>query len=153
MRRALGALLLAGAAVLASPASALSRLEIEATLAAAMTQVADQYVDPVGSRMLAVHGLRALAGLPGADAPARRAAIEQAVQAEHQAEGLAPQTRILADEILRFGDGAAREAALYAALRGMMASLDPYSRVASRAELAPPRPPRSAWNSLCEMAP
>ncbi len=138
MRRALGALLLAGAAVLASPASALSRLEIEATLAAAMTQVADQYVDPVGSRMLAVHGLRALAVLPGADAPARRAAIEQAVQAEHQAEGLAPQTRILADEILRFGDGAAREAALYAALRGMMASLDPYSRVASRAELAPP---------------
>lgn len=138
MRRALGALLLAGAAVLASPASALSCLEIEATLAAAMTQVADQYVDPVGSRMLAVHGLRALAVLPGADAPARRAAIEQAVQAEHQAEGLAPQTRILADEILRFGDGAAREAALYAALRGMMASLDPYSRVASRAELAPP---------------
>lgn len=138
MRRALGALLLAGAAVLASPASALSCLEIEATLAAAMTQVADQYVDPVGSRMLAVHGLRALAVLPGADAPARRAAIEQAVQAEHQAEGLAPQTRILADEILRFGDDAAREAALYAALRGMMASLDPYSRVASRAELAPP---------------
>lgn len=138
MRRSLRVLLLAGAVALAFPAGAMSRPEIEATLAAAMTQVVDQYVDPVASRALAVHGLRALAALPGADTPTRRAAIEQAVQAEQQAEGLAPQTRILAGEILRFADGAAREAALNAALRGMMASLDPYSRVATRAELAPP---------------
>lgn len=138
MRRSIGALLLAGA--LADPASAytLTRQEVEATLAAAMTQVTDQYVDPIDSRTLAVHGLRALKALPGADDPAHKAAIEQAVLAGHQIKGIAPQTRMLADEILRFADGKPQETALDTALRGMMAGLDTYSRVATPAELAPP---------------
>ncbi|WP_241117599.1 S41 family peptidase, partial [Achromobacter xylosoxidans] len=137
-RRSLRALLLAGAVAQATPAAALERQEIETTLAAAMTQVVNQYVDPLDSGALTVRGLRALGALPEAAAPSRQAGIEQAILAGRQAEGITPQTRILAGEILRFGDGAPREAALDAALRGMMTGLDPYSRVASRAELAPP---------------
>ncbi|MFY2596571.1 hypothetical protein ACOTHJ_00290 [Achromobacter xylosoxidans] len=137
-RRSLRALLLAGAVAQATPAAALERQEIETTLAAAMTQVVNQYVDPLDSGALTVRGLRALGALPEAAAPSRQAGIEQAILAARQAEGITPQTRILAGEILRFGDGAPREAALDAALRGMMTGLDPYSRVASRAELAPP---------------
>lgn len=138
LRRSLRALLLAGAVAQATPAAALERQEIETTLAAAMTQVVNQYVDPLDSGALTVRGLRALGALPEAAAPSRQAGIEQAILAGRQAEGITPQTRILAGEILRFGDGAPREAALDAALRGMMTGLDPYSRVASRAELAPP---------------
>lgn len=122
--------------LIAQPAKALSRDQVEATLLAAVTQVSNQYVDPLDTRSLAVHGLRALAELP--DAAARKPAIEQAVIAQDQAQGVAPQTRILADQILRFADGPPREAALAAALRGMMGSLDSYSRLAAPAELAPP---------------
>ena len=72
--------------------------------------------------------MRASSEAPGSAARARRPCTA----------GITPQTRILADEILRFAAGAAREAALDAALRGMLASLDAYSRVATRAEMAPP---------------
>ena len=132
------ALLLACGVALAPPGWAQSRQQVEGTLAAAVTQLTDQYVDPLDSRALAVHGLRALAALPGASDEARKASLAQAVQAEDKAAGITPQTRILADEILRFAAGAAREAALDAALRGMLASLDANSRVATRAEMAPP---------------
>lgn len=132
------ALLACCALAVAAPAGALPREQVEGTLAAALTQVVDQYVDPVDSRSLAVQGLRALEALPGAAGEARKAAIAQAIAAERQADGIAPQSRILAGEILRFDDGVAREAALDAALRGMMAGLDPYSRVATPAELTPP---------------
>lgn len=118
LRRSLRALLLAGAVAQATPAAAFERQEIETTLAAAMTQVVNQYVDPLDSGALTVRGLRALGALPEAAAPSRQAGIEQAILAGRQAEGITPQTRILADEILRFGDGAPREAALDAALRG-----------------------------------
>jgi len=138
MQRSLCALLLAGIVMHASAAAATTRQDIEATLAAAMTQVADQYVDPLDSRTLVVHGLRALKTLPGADAPSHKAAIEQAVLAGHLTEGMTPQIRILAGEILRFADGTPRETALDAVLRGMMAGLDAHSRVATPAELAPP---------------
>ncbi len=132
------ALLLACGIALAPPARAQSRQQVEGTLAAALTQLTDQYVDPLDSRALAVHGLRALAALPGAADDARKASIAQAIQAEDKAAGITPQTRILADEILRFDAGAPRAAALEAALRGMLASLDAHSRVATRAEMAPP---------------
>ena len=138
MRRLLQALMLAGAIVQASPAAAMARQEIEATLEAAINQVVNQYVDPIDSRVLATSGLRAIAALPDAATPSRQAEIEQAVLAGKLAEGVTPQTRILTDEILRFDDGAPREGALNAALRGMIASLDTYSRVAAPAELAPP---------------
>jgi len=138
MRRLLQALVLAGAIVQASPAAAMARQEIEATLDAAINQVVNQYVDPIDSRALATSGLRALAELPEAATPSRQTEIEQAVLAGKQADGITPQTRILTDEILRFDDGAPREGALNAALRGMIASLDTYNRVAAPAELAPP---------------
>jgi len=137
LRQSFCALLWACTIVHAS-ADAMSRQEIEATLAAAMTQVVDQYVDPLDSRVLVVHGLSALKALPGAEDPSRKAAIEQAVLTGHQTEGMTPQIRILTGEILRFDNGSPREMALDAALRGMMAGLDPYSRVATRAELAAP---------------
>lgn len=137
LRQSLCALLWACTTAHAS-AAAMTREEIEATLAAAMTQVVNQYVDPLDSRVLVVNGLSALKALPGAEDPSRKAAIEQAVLTGHQTEGMTPQIRILTGEILRFADGTPREMALDAALRGMMAGLDPYSRVATRAELAAP---------------
>ncbi|WZB73671.1 hypothetical protein WJ972_19865 [Achromobacter insuavis] len=50
----------------------------------------------------------ALAALPGAASDARKASIAQAIQAEDKAAGITPQTRILADEILRFDGRRAR---------------------------------------------
>ena len=91
------ALLLACGVALAPPGWAQSRQQVEGTLAAAVTQLTDQYVDPLDSRALAVHGLRALAALPGASDEARKASLAQAVQAEDKATGITPQTRILAD--------------------------------------------------------
>lgn len=137
LRQSLCALLWACTIVHAS-AAAMTRQEIEATLASAMTQVVNQYVDPLDSRVLVVNGLSALKALPGAEDPSRKAAIDQAVLTGHQTEGMTPQIRILTGEILRFADGTPREMALDAALRGMMAGLDAYSRVATRAELAAP---------------
>jgi carboxyl-terminal processing protease len=138
MRRLTCALLFASGIAQTPLAAAMARPEIEATLAAAMTQIVNQYVDPVDSRILVAHGLQALKALPDADHPSRQAAIEQSVLAAQQAEGITPQAYNLASEILRFADGAPRETALNAALRGMVASLDAYSRVATPAELAPP---------------
>lgn len=138
MRRSLCAVALAGAVVQAPLAAAMARQEVEATIAAAMTQIVDRYVDPLDSRTLVVHGLRELKALPGADEPSHQAAIERAVLVGHQTQGITPQTRLLADEVLRFADGASRQTALSATLRGMMAGLDAHSRVATRAELAPP---------------
>lgn len=107
LRRSLRALLLAGAVAQATPAAALERQEIETTLAAAMTQVVNQYVDPLDAGALTVRGLRALGALPEAAAPSRQAGIEQAILAGRQAEGITPQTRILAGEILTRVDGRA----------------------------------------------
>ncbi|OXC91567.1 hypothetical protein BMR85_011015 [Achromobacter sp. KAs 3-5] len=104
----------------------MTRQEIEATLASAMTQVVNQYVDPLDSRVLVVNGLSALKALPGAEDPSRKAAIDQAVLTGHQTEGMTPQIRILTGEILRFADGTPREMALDAALRGMMAGRGDY---------------------------
>lgn len=90
LRRSLRALLLAGAVAQATPAAALERQEIETTLAAAMTQVVNQYVDPLDSGALTVRGLRALGALPETAAPSRQAGIEQAILAGRQAEGITP---------------------------------------------------------------
>ncbi|WP_263915101.1 S41 family peptidase [Achromobacter sp. 79A6] len=138
MRRSAIALFAAGLAAWTAPASAQPREQVEGTLTAALTQLLNQYVDPVDTRALAMHGLRALPVLPGEADAARKAAIDQAVTAEGLAADIPEQSRILADQILRFADGPPRAAALNAALRGMMASLDAYSRVATAAELAPP---------------
>lgn len=141
MRRTAIAFFAASLAAFAAPASAQPREQVESTLEAALTQLMNQYVDPVDTRALALHGLRALQALPGQAGKAgasRQSAIDQAVAAEGQATDIPAQSRILADEILRFADGAPRDAALNAALRGMMASLDAYSRVATPAEMAPP---------------
>lgn len=138
MRRTAIALFAASLAAFAAPASAQPREQVESTLTAALTQLMNQYVDPVDTRALALHGLRALQALPGEAGASRPSAIDQAVAAEGRATDIPAQSRILADEILRFADGAPRDAALNAALRGMMASLDAYSRVATPAEMAPP---------------
>lgn len=141
MRRTAIAFFAASLAAFAAPASAQPREQVESTLTAALTQLMNQYVDPVDTRALALHGLRALQALPGQageGSASRQSAIDQAVAAEGQATDIPAQSRILADEILRFADGAPRDAALNAALRGMMASLDAYSRVATPAEMAPP---------------
>lgn len=111
LRQSLCALLWACTIVHAS-AAAMTRQEIEATLASAMTQVVNQYVDPLDSRVLVVNGLSALKALPGAEDPSRKAAIDQAVLTGHQTEGMTPQIRILTGEILRFADGTPREMAL-----------------------------------------
>lgn len=138
MRRTAIAFFVASLAAFAAPASAQPREQVESTLTAALTQLMNQYVDPVDTRALALHGLRALQALPGEAGASRQSAIDQAVAAEGRATDIPAQSRILADEILRFADGAPRDAALNAALRGMMASLDAYSRVATPAEMAPP---------------
>lgn len=138
MRRTAIAFFAASLAAFAAPASAQPREQVESTLTAALTQLMNQYVDPVDTRALALHGLRALQALPGEAGASRQSAIDQAVAAEGRATDIPAQSRILADEILRFADGAPRDAALNAALRGMMASLDAYSRVATPAEMAPP---------------
>ena len=46
-------------------ASAQPREQVESTLTAALTQLMNQYVDPVDTRALALHDLRALQALPG----------------------------------------------------------------------------------------
>ncbi|RBL85971.1 hypothetical protein DDE05_13520 [Streptomyces cavourensis] len=141
MRRSAIAIFAASLAAFAAPASAQPRELVESTLTATLTQLMNQYVDPVDTRALALHGLRALQALPGQAGEAsasRQSAIDQAVAAEGRATDIPAQSRILADEILRFADGAPRDAALNAALRGMMASLDAYSRVATPAEMTPP---------------
>lgn len=135
MRRPALALLVWLSLAMTAPASALPREQVQETLATALTQLVSQYVDPVDSRAMAIRGLRALEALPG---QSNKTLLEQAVVAEGRADGITQQARILTDEILRFPDGAQREAAVNAALRGMMAGLDPYSRVATPAEIAPP---------------
>ncbi|OWT80311.1 MULTISPECIES: hypothetical protein [unclassified Achromobacter] len=117
----------ASAALAAEPGPAAS---VQETLNTAMNQIVEQYVDQLDSRTLAVSGLRGLAKLPaGGDAAGsgsgfrsvpvradRKAFIDRAIAAEASADGIAAQNRILADEIMRFPQGAQRDAALAAAL-------------------------------------
>jgi len=112
----------------------------EGTLNTAMNQIVEQYVDQLDSRTLAVSGLRGLARLPagGTGDEARKAAIDQAIAAEASAHGVAAQSHILANEIMRFPEGAQRDAALAAALREMVAELGPFNRLVTPAELVPP---------------
>jgi|GEM_PF-5496647 len=65
MRRTAIAFFAASLAAFAAPASAQPREQVESTLTAALTQLMNQYVDPVDTRALALHDLRALQALPG----------------------------------------------------------------------------------------
>ncbi|WP_454690249.1 S41 family peptidase [Achromobacter aloeverae] len=126
----------------AAAAAPSTQAEIGTALAAVVNRITEQYVDPVDARTLSVQGLRGLdalaANAPPEQGQARRQAIDRAIQAEETAAGVAAQTGIVADEIMRFSAGAERDAALEAALRAMMTSLGPYNRLASPAEMAPP---------------
>lgn len=124
---------------LAAPAWAATREQVQDTLAAALTQIRTQYVDAVDPAGLVAGGLRGLAPLAEAAGPARRDALERSIAAEARAASEQARVRLLAGEVLRFADGPAREAALGAALAGMVAGLDSYSRRITPDELKPPR--------------
>lgn len=123
---------------LIAPAASTPRGQVETTITVAATQVAEHYVDVVDPRALFIHGLRALANMMGAPGSRGRRTLDAAIQAEATAIGFKPQADILIKEIMRFRPGRERDAALAASLRGMMAGLDPHSRLLLPAELTPP---------------
>lgn len=120
------------------PAAAAPRDQVETTIVMAAAQVAEHYVDVVEPRSLFMHGLRGLGSAAGESRSSRRRSLDAAMQAGATAIGFKPQADILIAEIMRFRAGRERDAALTAALRGMMAGLDPHSRLAVPAEMQPP---------------
>lgn len=120
------------------PAAAATRAQVETTITMAAAQVAEHYVDVVEPRSLFTHGLRGLGSVAGEPGSSRRRSLDAAMQAEATAIGFKPQADLLIAEIMRFRAGRERDAALAAALRGMMAGLDPHSRLVLPAEMQPP---------------
>lgn len=123
---------------LTMPAATAPRGQVETTIAVAAAQVVENYVDVVDPRTLFMHGLRGLASLAGEAGSARRRGLDAALQAEASAIGFKPQADVLIGEIMRFRAGRERDAALAAALNGMVAGLDPHGRLARPAEMQPP---------------
>ena len=119
------------------PALAASDNRVEATIVTAATQVSDNYVDVVEMPTLFTHGLNGLADMGRLNVSQKRA-LDAAMRAEAKAIGFKPQADILISEIMRFRAGSERDAALTAALGGMMAGLDKSSRLILPSELKPP---------------
>ncbi|SOE50419.1 Carboxyl-terminal protease [Orrella dioscoreae] len=107
------------------------REDIEETLTAAVVQIQSHYVDAVSTRQVTLAGLRSLAPL------LQPAALQLAIRTQEKAKGVTPQVRVLTDTLMRVPDSE-REAALKAALRGMLAGLDTHSRLVAPAEFKPP---------------
>ncbi|RYX88839.1 MAG: hypothetical protein EON84_16075 [Bradyrhizobiaceae bacterium] len=103
------------------PALAASDNRVEAMIVTAATQVSDNYVDVVEMPALFTHGLNGLADM-GKLSVSQKRALDAAMRAEAKAIGFKPQADILISEIMRFRAGPERDAALTAALRGMMAA-------------------------------
>lgn len=107
------------------------REDIEDTLTAAVAQIQSHYVDAVSTRQVILTGLRSLAPL------VQPATLQLAIRTQEKAKGVTPQVRVLTETLMRVPDSE-REAALKAALRGMLAGLDTHSRLVAPAEFKPP---------------